>query len=77
MLFLALKRFERSNSLLIRFPVPNKKMSQATIPISLSYMLYRTNILLYIVLLSLFIIIYKYLIIYLQIFKSIDFLQYF
>ena len=73
MLLLALKR---SKLLLIRFPASNKKISQATILISPSYILYRTNILLYIVLLSVFIIIYKY-IIYLQTFNSIDFLQYF
>ena len=41
-----------------------------------SYILYITNILLYILLLSVFIIIYKY-IIYMQIFNSIDFLLYF
>ena len=52
------------------------KKSLNPIPISPSYILYITNILLYIVLLSVFIIIYKY-IIYLQIFNSIDFLQYF
>ena len=69
--------FKRSKSLLVRFPACNKKISQATIPIFPSYVLYITNILLYIVLLYVFIIIiYKY-IIYLQIFNSIDFLQYF
>ena len=41
-----------------------------------SYILYITNILLYILLLSVFIIIYKY-IIYMQIFNSVNFLLYF
>ena len=74
MLFLALKKVQMVKTLPIRFAPPNKKISQADFPISSSYILYVTNILLYIVLLSsVFIIIYKYITIYSQIFNSIQY----